>query len=316
VEKPPSPVPYDLIQTGAALGGLIESLRARRVRRLAIDVEGENNLHSYGIRVALIQLYDGERGYIVDPLAVRDKPLLSALLENAPWRLVWFDAGNDLLSFQHDLGLRPSPILDCAIATRMLGRTGGLHAFTGQEGSASAKDRFQRSNWLRRPLSKPLLDYAISDVLCLLDLADALTAELGRKGLLEDFDARNREAQDMVRTWDPLANFTRIPGFNRLTREGRHRAQVLWYAREYYARRHDLAPTNVAAKQDLKAVIDRGLREPEAIARFLNKGRNRNLIATGDLADCLGEAERDVEAGARGGSRTEGRRGGPGEPRP
>ena len=82
------------------------------MKRLAIDVEGENNLHRYGIHVALIQLFDGARGYIVDPLALRDTGSLKLLLENAPWELVWFDAGNDLLSFQHALDMRPSPILD------------------------------------------------------------------------------------------------------------------------------------------------------------------------------------------------------------
>jgi ribonuclease D len=286
--------PYDLVQTPAALEKLVAALRARGVTRLAIDVEGENNLHAYGIRVALIQLFDGDRGYIVDPLAVRDKQLLAALLQEAAWTLVWFDAGNDLLSFQHDLGIKPSPILDCALAARMLGRPGGLHALTGQAGSASAKDKFQRSNWLRRPLSRPLLDYAISDVLCLLDLADTLSRELEEKGLAEEFQKRNREAQDMDRVWDPLPNYTRVPGFKGLPREGKRRAQVLWYAREYYARKHDQPPMNVATKEDLRAVIDRGLSAPSEVAAFMNEHSGRHRIVERDLVECLARAERDV----------------------
>jgi ribonuclease D len=289
-------VAYDYVRADGQLAALVETLRGNRCTRLAIDVEGENNLHSYGIHVALVQLFDGSRGWIVDVPAVRDRALLKALLENAPWQLVWFDAANDLLSFQHALGIRPSPILDISIAARMLGKSGGLHALTGVGGSASAKDRFQRSNWLRRPLAPALLDYAISDVLHLLPLADRLLAELQGKGLLAEFLARNLAAQDAERTWDPLANFTRIPGYGRLPPEARRFAKVLWHAREYYGRQHDLPPGNVASKQDMRDIIDRGLYHGEEIARFLNQHRKRNIVVAADLAVQLAQAEKDVAA--------------------
>ena len=289
-------IPYDYIQTSGELESLVARLTRARCARLAVDVEGENNLHSYGIHVALIQLFDGSRGYAVDALAIQDAPPMKALLEKAPWVLVWFDAANDLLSFQHALGIRPSPILDVAIAARMLGRTGGLQSLTSSGGSASAKDKFQKSNWLRRPLSRALLDYAISDVAHLLELADDLMAELKGKGLVPEFQARNLAAQDAERIWNPLANFTRIPGYNRLPRAERRFAKLLWYAREYYGRQYDLPPGNVASKQDMRSIVDRGLRDPERIAHFLNERRKRNLIVSGDFAARFGQAERDVEA--------------------
>lgn len=298
MQEPHQIPPYDYIRTEHSLACLVDSLRAARCARLAIDVEGENNLHRYGIHVALIQLFDGTRGYIVDPLAVREKALLSALLENAPWKLVWFDAGNDLLSFQHALDIRPSPLFDCAIAARMLGKTGGLRALTGQGGSASAKDRFQKSNWLRRPISRAMLDYAISDVACLLDLADSLLGEIERKGLAAELEKRNLEAQNAERVWNPLANFTRIPGFTRFPPVERRFARLLWCAREHYARLHNLPPTNVASKQEIRRVIDKGLRDAEAIARFLNQDRQRNRIQSEDLKACFMEAEKTIDATA------------------
>jgi ribonuclease D len=285
---------YELIQTDADLVRLVARLRDAGVRRLAIDVEGENNLHRYGIHVALIQLFDGAHGFIVDPLAIRSTDLLKPLLEKAPWELVWFDAGNDLLSFQHALGIRPSPILDLAVAARLLGKQGGLHVMTGEGGSARAKDKFQRANWLRRPLSPALLDYAISDVLHLHRLADEMLAELESKGLLEAFRAKNLETQDAERAWDPYANYTRIPGFNRLPREDKRFAKVLWYARELYGKEHDMPPGNVASKQDMRTLMDRGLRTADQIARFLNEHRERNRIVQQDLGRCLSEAEKQV----------------------
>jgi len=288
-------IPYDFIQSESELERLLAHLARTGCPRLAVDVEGENNLHSYGIHVALIQLFDGTHGWIVDALAVRNRTLLKALLEDSPWVKVWFDAANDLLSFQHDLDIRPGPLLDVAIAARLLQKPGGLHALTRQGGSASAKDRFQKSNWLRRPLPRALLDYAISDVLHLLDLADELMAEIARRGLTEEFKSRNREQQAAERSWDPLANYTRIPGFNALRGPQRRFAKVLWYAREYYGRQHDMPPGNVASRQELRALVDRGSRDASGISKFLNENRKKNRVDPVDFAIHLEAAEKSVE---------------------
>jgi ribonuclease D len=261
-----------------------------------VDVEGENNLHSYGIHVALIQLFDGARGYVVDALAIADRGLLKELMEEPSWVKVWFDAANDLLSFQHALGIRPAPILDISIAARLLGRQGGLGSLTNTGRSASAKDRFQKANWLRRPLSPAMLEYAISDVTPLLDLADRFMAEIEQAGKREEFRTRNLTQQSIERTWNPLANFTRIPGYGSMRKPERRLAKILWYAREYHGRRTDLPPGNVASRQELRVIIDRGLRDPQSIARFLNENRKRNRIDPDAFADRFGEAQRDVDA--------------------
>lgn len=297
-------IPYDFIQSEGELERLVAHLARAGYPRLAVDVEGENNLHSYGIHVALIQLYDGRRGWVVDARAIRNRNLLKALLEESTWVKVWFDAANDLLSFQHALDIRPGPLLDVAIAARLLQKPGGLHALTRQGGSASAKDRFQKSNWLRRPLSRAMLDYAISDVLHLLDLADELMPEVARRGLMAEFQARNLEQQAAERSWDPLANFTRIPGYNSLRGPQRRFAKVLWYAREYYGRQHDVPPGNVASRQELRALVDRGARDASGISRFLNENRKKNRVDPMDFAVHLEAAEKAVDAEDREG-RTE-----------
>jgi len=288
---------YDLIQTDPDLADLVALLRRRD--RLAVDLEGENNLHAYGIRVCLIQLFDGEKGYIVDPLAIRTKDLLRELFEASDWLKVMFDSTNDLLALQHDLGIRPSSLYDLAIAAQLLHRPGGLHVLRDGPHSARSKDRFQKSNWLRRPVAKEMLDYAISDVVDLLALADTLSADLAEEGLTAEFDRRNRERLGKVRVWDPLGNFTRIPGFQRMRRAASDRAKALWYAREYYARLHDLAPENVASKPRLATIVELGVRDGEAIARLLNEDRQRNRIDPRDFARTLADAERDAEADTR-----------------
>ncbi|MBN2353934.1 MAG: hypothetical protein JXD23_15275 [Spirochaetales bacterium] len=293
----PSVVPYVFITRDEDLAALYDQFSSSRLPRLAIDVEGENNLHRYGIHVSLIQFFDGARAYLIDVLALKNSARLAPLLVQAPWTLVWFDAMSDLLAIRHGLGLRPSPILDLAVASRMLGKEGGLHALTPRSESASTKSRFQRANWMRRPLPPSMLDYAIADVTSLLPLADSLAKELEEKGLVSEFNARNLAVQESDKSWDPFSNYTRVPGFKRLRPKGKRQARILWYARELYAKKRDLPSGNVASKEELRLMVDRGLHTQDAIARFLNKNRKRNFIDPTQFGLCLREAERMIENG-------------------
>ena len=76
----------------------------------------------------------------------------------------------------------------------------------------------------------------------------------------------------------------------------RRLARILWYAREYHGRRTDLPPGNVASRQELRAIVDKGLRDPVSIARFLNENRKKNRIDPTAFAERFREAERDVNA--------------------
>jgi len=287
---------YKLIETVDEVINLGAYLRDTGCVRAAVDIEGENNLHSYGIRVSLIQVFDGKRAFVIDALALSSKDALASLLQGSSWLKVMYDAANDLLAFQHDLGFSPAPILDVAIAAQLLKKPGGLSALSSSGRSRSSKDRFQKANWMRRPLSADLLEYAVSDVLPLPQIASDLLAELAEKKLMMEFLKKNWERQSVARSWDPFANYGRIPGYHHLKEDSRHLARVLWYAREYYARQFDLSPEMVASKQLLKRIIDGHLQDAPAIARLLNDGRKREPISLAAFAECLEKARRDAPA--------------------
>ncbi|HUI69672.1 MAG TPA: hypothetical protein VL354_04070 [Spirochaetia bacterium] len=287
---------YKLIQTKDEVTNLGAYLIDSGCVRAAVDIEGENNLHSYGIRVSLIQIFDGKRAFVIDALALSSRDALTTLLQGSSWLKVMYDAGNDLLAFQHDLGFRPAPILDVAIAAQLLKKPGGLSALSPGGRSRSAKDRFQKANWMRRPLSGDLLEYAVSDVLALPQIANELLAELTDKKLLMEFLKKNWERQNVTRTWDPLGNYARIPGYHHLKQDARRLARVLWYAREYYAKQFDLSPEMVASKQLLKRLVDERRQDADEIVRVLNDGRKREPIRMRAFAECLEKAWHDAPA--------------------
>ncbi len=287
---------YKLINSEADVAGLANHLRDSRCVRAAVDIEGENNLHSYGIRVSLIQIFDGRRAYVIDVLALSGRGALTSLLQESSWLKVMYDAANDLLAFQHDLGFRPAPIVDVAIAAQLLKKPGGLSALSPTGRSRSSKDRFQKANWMRRPLPKDLLEYAVSDVLSLPEIGDDLLAELAQKKLMMEFLQKNWERQVAARSWDPLGNYVRIPGYHHMKWEDRRLARVLWYAREYYAKQFDLSPEMVASKQLLRRMVDESAGDAAAMVRLLNENRKREPINPVEFAACLERARRDAPA--------------------
>ena len=287
---------YKLIRTDDGVTSLANHLRDSGCIRAAVDIEGENNLHSYGIRVSLIQIFDGKRAFVIDVLALSSSKALAFLLQGSSWLKVMYDAANDLLAFQHDLGFNPAPIVDVALAAQLLKKPGGLSALSPGGRSRSSKDRFQKANWMRRPLPPDLLEYAVSDVLGLPDIADALLGELGQKKLMMEFLRKNWERQTAVRTWDPLANYVRIPGYHHLKPEGRRLARVLWHAREYYARQLDLSPEMVASKQLMRRIVDENAADAAAMVRLLNENRKREPILLAEFEACLAKAQRDAPA--------------------
>jgi ribonuclease D len=127
-------------------------------------------------------------------------------------------------------------------------------------------------------------------------LSDSLMEELQQKGLGEAFRLKNLETQNAERSWDPYSNYTRIPGFKGLSREDRQSARVLWYARELYGQAHDMPPGNVASKDEMRTIIDKGVRSADEIAGFLNAHRTRNRVDASDLAEKFKEAEEKVGA--------------------
>lgn len=276
------------LQSDRELARLLEHLRQRNPDKVALDLESEHNLHRYGIHISLIQLYDGQSVSLIDVLAIRDKLLLRALLEDTPWVKVMFDASGDLATARTALDMTIRPIFDLAVAARLLGRPGSLSKLLSPESPVS-KSRFQKANWMKRPIPADMLEYAAGDVLPLLDLADSLLAELFSSGRLFRFLAKNAQVQAKSHGRDPYEGYKRLPIYARLPPAQKRLLAELWGAREKYAERHDLPPHNVASHEVLAGIVRKPPGGPEQIAAALNRERSRVRIDVAEFAGLLRE---------------------------
>ena len=166
--------------------------------RLAIDLEFDRNFYRYGFNLCLMQIYDGQSCYLIDPL---NRKLtienIFPVIENPEIEKVTFAFGEDL-RLLHSMGCFPRNIFDLDIATSLLNYPPSsldtlLDEILGIDTEASS----QRSNWFKRPLTSKQKRYAARDVLHLLDLQSHLLAEAEQKKISHWIEQENQ-------VWDTL----------------------------------------------------------------------------------------------------------------
>jgi ribonuclease D len=224
---------------------------------VAADIEGESNLHHYGERFCLLQLYDGNRPAVVDPMSVSIEPIKS-FLESESIGKLFYDAASDrtLLYKTHGILLRGT--IDLKVAVELLdmekqGLDSVLQEALGIDPPASKK-KFQQYNWTKRPIAEEAVDYALRDVLYLFDLEEELFRRLEAAGKVDEFAAENARRDAIVPDLNRKPGVLRSRRFERLSKSRQRKFERLYGIREIYAERLDMPPNSVVANNDLFAV--------------------------------------------------------------
>jgi ribonuclease D len=268
-----------VVETREALENAIESL-AGGEGPVAVDAERASG-YRYGQRAYLVQLRrKGAGTFLIDPVPCADLAGLCTAL--AGTEMVLHAATQDLPCLA-ELGLAPDRLFDTELAGRLLGypRVGlgtmveTVLGFTLEKGHSAA-------DWSTRPLPADWLRYAALDVELLVELRDALRAELDEAGKLawaEEEFAAILSAPPKEPRQDP---WRRTSGIHRLrTRRSLAVVRELWTARDRIARERDLSPGRVLPDA---AIVEAALQLPRtpddltALGTF--RGRNPRRHAT------------------------------------
>ncbi|MGZ4604459.1 MAG: HRDC domain-containing protein [Kineosporiaceae bacterium] len=256
---------------------------------VAVDAERASG-HRYGQRAFLVQLRRAGTGTVLlDPAALPDLSAVGAALADAEWVL---HAATQDLPCLADVGMRPTRLFDTELASRLAGlqRVGLAAAVEELLGLSLAKEH-SAVDWSVRPLPEPWLRYAALDVEVLIDLRDALTAELQREGKLEwareEFDALVRFAPAGPRD-DP---WRRTSGIHRIrTRRQLAIVRELWNARDDLARAQDVSPGRIIPDS---SIVEVALAQPASrraltgMSTFTGRGSRRYAVV---WADAVGRA--------------------------
>jgi ribonuclease D len=224
---------------------------------IALDIEAESNLHAYGEKLCLTQIFDGVNNIIIDTLRV-DHDSLKLLFENTGILKVMYDAGSDLSLLKNTSNIEIKSILDLRPAVELLNYDKkDLHSVVAFELGIflEKKKKFQKHNWINRPLSEEAIDYALNDVLHLLALKDVILAKLYAKKLFEPFFLKNLQIQNKDYTRNPEDKYRKINGYSSLRDDKRTIFRKVFDIREKYAKLCNMPPHNVIHKADLINIV-------------------------------------------------------------
>lgn len=189
-------MPTHFIDRQPELENVVKELKSKS--ELALDLEFDKNYHRYGFNLCLVQIYDGENCYLIDPLSneLQIKTLFP-VLEDPAIQKITFAFGEDL-RLLHSLGCFPKNIHDLDISTSLLNYPpASLTNLLADILEIDTGKSSQMSDWYRRPLTDEQMHYAAQDVLHLIDLKEKLADEAEQKQITEWIKQENS-------IWDTL----------------------------------------------------------------------------------------------------------------
>jgi ribonuclease D len=252
-----------MVESAAQLEKAAQAWQACNV--IGIDTEFVRE-RTWRANLGLVQISDGERVWLVDPLKTGSLSPLAELLEDTHIEKVLHAPSEDLDVLLYTTGSVPQPLFDTQIACALLGQSlqMGYHK-TVEWLLGIAIDKGQtRSNWCKRPLSPAQLHYAALDV-CLLPIMyrqlHGRLQDLGREDWLREDCARMLDKA--LTPADPEQSWKRINGNGRL--DGRSLAilQSLARWRDEEAERRNLARGFVVRDNALLTIANK---QPDSIA--------------------------------------------------
>ncbi len=244
---------------------------------VAVDAERASGFR-YGHRAFLVQIRRQDAGTVlIDPVACPDLSGIDAALADA--EAVLHAAGQDLPCLS-DLGYRPRRLFDTELAGRLLGYPRvGLGTLVDEVLGLTLEKSHSAADWSTRPLPQEWLQYAALDVEVLVELRDALAAQLEEQGKTSWAE---QEFAAILATPPPAPRadpWRRTSGIHRVrSRRSLAIVREVWLQRDVIAQRRDISPTRIlpdAAIVEAARGLPATLEELGKLPGFTGRGARR-----------------------------------------
>jgi ribonuclease D len=228
--------------------GNCKNINGRKV--CAIDTEADS-LHRHKESLCLVQFSAGEESILIDPLAIEDLSPLAHYLKDAT---VWMHGADyDMTMLKREFGELPPVVYDTQIGARLLGvKQFGLGNLVEHYFGVVLLKSSQKADWGKRPLSEKMIDYALNDVIYLLEMGDKIVTELTARGRYAWFTESCQVAREKVAMRiESKEEQWRISGSGKLEPYALACLRALWYWRDKEAEIWDRPSFMIATNRDL-----------------------------------------------------------------
>jgi ribonuclease D len=211
---------FTFIETEADLIAFRKYLFQENIEKIAMDFEGDYNLHAYGEKLCLIQIFDGKKYFIIDPLKIRDEEII-LFLENKKIVKYMFGTESDVSLIYKQYGIRLNNVFDQQILVNVLEMEHkGLDAVLKDVLNIEIKNkkRFQMYSWIKRPVDREALHYALNDVAYLFQINTVLMKRILDENkyddllsaiIKSDFDFEKKRTPGIFKKFD-FKNFSPV----------------------------------------------------------------------------------------------------------
>ncbi|GAB2641388.1 ribonuclease D [Kribbella swartbergensis] len=268
----------EVVDTDTALGEVIEAFRSA-TGPVAVDAERASG-YRYSHRAYLVQLRrEGAGSALVDPIPFGDLSALGDAIVDAEWII---HAANQDLACLAEVGMVPRKVFDTELAGRLLGYPKvGLASLVSEVLGYRMRKEHSAADWSTRPLPGPWLIYAALDVEMLIELRNAIEAELRREGKWEWAEqefAAILSAPPREPKPDP---WRRTSGMHRVrNRRSLAVVRALWEARDQIAAAADISPGRILPDAAIVEAASAMPADRDALQRltaFKGRGAHRHM---------------------------------------
>jgi ribonuclease D len=218
------------------------------VTSIAMDFEGEFNLHIYGEHLCLIQLFDGSSFFLADPFKLSAEAL-KVFFEDKELEKVMFSCESDASLVRKEYDIQLMNVYDVRVPAMELGYMGnlsGLMDLYHLEHGTENKKKNQMENWLTRPLPEKQLQYALGDVAQLLNLKTILEAETVKNKKVKDVRLKMKNCAMQKNPERP--GWEKLPSYKFMNKQEKAYVKHFFLERDGIAKRRNVPASRILDK--------------------------------------------------------------------
>jgi len=215
-----------------------------KINKIAMDFEGEFNLHMYGEKLCLIQIYDGNRYFIIDPIKIVNEKI-TKLFSNRSIIKYMYSPLSDIKLAYNQYGVKINCVFDLKILIDILNiEPKNLSGIINSLFNVEIKDKkkYQRYNWTKRPIAKDALQYALTDVKYLFDIYNILMDRIKSENKFNELIMRIIKQGDYNFEKINESKIFKKDEYKKLIYEDKIKFKELYEIREHYAKIFNVPP--------------------------------------------------------------------------